>query len=146
MGWQEKAKENLKKRTPNKTEALAANCAAPVGYDELDINNVRAVIQTGGDMWWDLGGVPKYEIPAGTGKTSLFAGSLWLGGEDASGQLKMAAQRFRQNGSDFWTGPLNTTTAEVDPTSCNKWDSILEPIARKWPILPVGQFLRHVIL
>ena len=100
----------------------AANCAPPVSSNELSINNVRALIQTGGDMWWDLVGVPKYEIPKGSGKTSLFAGSLWLGGRDASGQLKVAALRFRQVGMDFWTGPLSTVTAEIDPSTCDEWD------------------------
>ena len=103
-------------------DAIAANCAPPVNSNELSINNVRALIQTGGDMWWDLVGVPRYEIPKESGKTSLFAGSLWLGGRDASGQLKVAALRFRQVGMDFWTGPLSTVTAEIDPTTCDQWD------------------------
>ena len=42
-----------------------AGCAPASAYDWLDINNVRARINTGGDMWWDLpGGVgSKYFIP-----------------------------------------------------------------------------------
>jgi hypothetical protein len=103
-------------------DATAANCVPPVNSNELSINNVRALIQTGGDMWWDLVGVPRYEVPKGSGRTALFAGSLWLGGRDASGQLKVAALRFRQRGMDFWTGPLNTVTAEIDPTTCDQWD------------------------
>ena len=102
--------------------ATAANCAPPVSSNELSINNVRALIQTGGDMWWDLVGVPQYEVPKESGRTSLFAGSLWLGGRDASGQLKVAALRFRQVGMDFWTGPLNIATAEIDPSTCEQWD------------------------
>jgi hypothetical protein len=104
-------------------DATAANCAPPVSSNELSINNVRALIHTGGDMWWDLVGVPKYEVPKGSGKTSLFAGSLWLGGRDASGQLKVAALRFRQVGMDFWTGPLSTVTSEIDPSTCDQWDT-----------------------
>lgn len=114
---------NGKRSANGNGNGTAANCAPPVGWDELSINNVRAMVQTGGDMWWDLVGVPQYEIPKGSGKTSLFAGSLWLGGRDASGQLKVAAQRFRQVGNDFWTGPLNTVTAEIEPSSCNDWDT-----------------------
>ncbi len=33
-----------------------AGCAPSSAYDWLDINNVRARINTGGDMWWDLPG------------------------------------------------------------------------------------------
>jgi len=36
-----------------------AGCAPAASYEWLDINNVRARINTGGDMWWDL--------PGGTG-------------------------------------------------------------------------------
>ncbi len=100
----------------------AANCSAPATATELDINNTRALIQTGGDMWWDLVGQPRYEIPAGSGRDALFAGSLWLGGQDVSGQLKVAAQRFRAAGNDFWTGPLNIETAEIDPNTCEEFD------------------------
>ena len=109
------------KKSSNKGDETAANCAPPVSLDELSINNVRTTVLTGGDMWWDLV-VPRYEVPKDSGKHSLFAGSLWLGGRDASGQLKVAALRFRQVGMDFWTGPLSTVTAEVDPSTCEKWD------------------------
>lgn len=111
-----------KRSSSGSGDANAANCAPPVGSDELSINNVRAVIQTGGDMWWDLVSIPQYEIPKESGTTSLYAGSLWLGGRDASGQLKVAALRFRASGVDFWTGPLNTITSEIDPSTCNEYD------------------------
>lgn len=111
------------KRSEAKNDGTAANCLPPVSSNELSINNIRALIQTGGDMWWDLVGVPRYEVPKGSGTTALFAGSLWLGGRDASGQLKVAALRFRQVGMDFWTGPLSTVDAEIDPSTCEKWDT-----------------------
>lgn len=102
--------------------SIAANCNQPTSSEFLEINNVRALIQTGGDMWWDLVGQAQYEIPSGSGRTALFAGSLWLGGEDQSGQLKLAALRFRAQGTDFWTGPLSTTDAEITPETCNQYD------------------------
>ncbi len=111
-----------KRSKSSSSNGTAANCAPPTTATELDINNTRALIQTGGDMWWDLVGQPQYEIPAGSGRDALFAGSLWLGGEDVSGQLKVAAQRFRSQGNDFWTGPLSTNTAEIDPATCLDWD------------------------
>jgi hypothetical protein len=77
---------------------------------------------TGGDMWWDLQQTPKYEVPKGSKKTSLFAGSLWLGGVDVSNQLKVAAQRFRGEGVDFYTGPLRLDNAEIDAETCTKYD------------------------
>ena len=55
----------------------AANCTPATAATELNINNVKALIQSGGDMWWDFNR-SRYEIPQGSEKTSLFAGSLWL--------------------------------------------------------------------
>lgn len=111
-----------KRRGGSGGAGVAANCAAPSESRELAVNNIRALIQSGGDMWWDLAGQARYEIPAGSGRTALFAGSLWLGGQDISGQLKVAAQRFRSNGNDFWTGPLSTVDAEITPETCIAWD------------------------
>ncbi len=100
--------------------ATTAGCVPATNSTELDLNNVRALIHTGGDMWWDLQGTGRYEIPAGSGKTALYAGSIWIGGTDVNGQLKLAALRFRSNGVDYWPGPLitsgpdkGTTTSEV---------------------------------
>lgn len=100
---------------------LAANCLPSASADELNINNTRALIQTGGDMWWDFTSA-QYEIPQNSGHTALFAGALWLGGRDVSGQLKVAAQRFRSGGADFWTGPLSTVDAEISASTCAEYD------------------------
>jgi hypothetical protein len=32
---------------------VLSNCAAPKSSQELKINNVRTIIYTGGDMWWN---------------------------------------------------------------------------------------------
>ena len=102
------SKEDVKK-TPKKHKAqrtIEFNCGAATSQAVLDINNVRTTLLNGGDMWWNLSN-PKYEIPKNSGKHSLFAGSLWIGGLDDEDQLKVAAQTYRQSGNDFWPGPLN---------------------------------------
>jgi hypothetical protein len=102
---------------------ISAGCMPPKGLTELNINNVRCRINTGGDMWWDLSGNAKYYIPYNTTKTSMFSGSLWIGGVDINGQLKVAALRYRQVGYDYWPGPLTIDgTAAVDPITCVKYD------------------------
>lgn len=109
---------------------VMANCSSPKASKELWFNNVRTIIYSGGDMWWDLNGNNNayYYIPAvqnrNTGVSSSFAGSIWLGGLDASGQLKVAAMTYRQNGIDFWPGPLDTTNASTTPEQCSKYDDI----------------------
>ena len=101
----------------------AEPCAPASSKSWLDINNVRTIIHTGGDMWWDLKNVAQYYIPANSKKTSMFAAALWIAGTDINGQLKVAALRFRSGGSDYWTGPLTTDgTASIDAAECKKWD------------------------
>ncbi|MDG2138784.1 MAG: T9SS type A sorting domain-containing protein [Flavobacteriales bacterium] len=100
---------------------IASGCSPSISKTDLDVNNVRTTIMAAGDMWWNLDDA-RYEIPKDGNKHSMFAGALWIGGVDAGGQLKVAAMTYRQGGSDFWTGPLNTTTATISPEQCNVWD------------------------
>jgi hypothetical protein len=76
-------------------------------------------------MWWDLpGGVgSQYFIPKDGTATSMFSGSLWIGGLDVNNQLKLAALRYRQVGNDYWTGPLTVDgTAAIDKETCAEYD------------------------
>lgn len=107
-------------------KSVAAGCTPAAGSRFLTINNTRAIIHTGGDKFWDLIGRPIYEIPKGDGVSAIFAGALWLGGTDVSGQLKVAAQRFRSNGNDFWPGPLSTVNSEIDAATCAQYDNFWE--------------------
>lgn len=106
-------------------KALAAGCLNPESSAVLELNNVRTTIYSGGDMWWDLKQFARYEVPKGSGKHSLYLGTLWIGGTDVNGQLKVAAQRYRANGPDYYTGPLDTSgTAEIDAATCKEFDKI----------------------
>jgi hypothetical protein len=98
-----------------------ASCNPTTAQAELDINNIRTTVLVGGDMWWNLSD-PKYEVPIGSGKHSVFAGSLWIGGIDAGGQVKVAAQTYRQTGIDFWGGPIDTTTNTITNDRCKTFD------------------------
>ena len=89
----------------NRNKGMTAACAEAVSSTEMSLNNVRALIHTGGDMWWDFQ-TAQYEVPKGSGKTALWTGSIWIGGTDVNGQLKLAALRYRGGGVDYWTGPL----------------------------------------
>ena len=92
-------------------------------------------------MWWDLPGGTgsKYYIPANGSATSLYAGSLWIAGLDVNNQLKCAAVRFRQDGNDFWTGPLSIKEASIDDVTCAQWDQLFK-ITRA----EVDEFLSHL--
>jgi hypothetical protein len=129
------------KKAANQAQAkIAAGCLPATGYAMLDINNVRARINVGGDMWWDLQGNPIYEVPKGSGKNSMFSNSFWIGGVDDNNQLKLAAVRYRQVGNDFWPGPLTIDgTAYVDEEACSAYDHIFK-ITRA----EVVEFLSHL--
>lgn len=103
------------------THKVQAGCTPATAQTDLDINNVRTTILTGGDMWWNLSD-GKYEIPKGGKKHSLFAGALWVGGVDAGNNLKVAAMTYRQNGNDFWPGPLNVNDVSITDDRCAKYD------------------------
>lgn len=109
----------------------AADCVIPSGNTYLTVNNIRCRINTGGDMFWDLAGSAKYEIPKGSLKHSMFAGSLWIGGVDANGQnLRVAAVVHRGSNNteiDFWPGPLTIDgNASIDKTLCKQFDKFFK--------------------
>ncbi|MDP1800461.1 MAG: hypothetical protein Q8L81_03865 [Bacteroidota bacterium] len=126
----EKAAAERNAGMTNLGQKVMAECTAPKAAAELWVNNVRTIIYSGGDMWWDLqgNGNAYYIVPAtanrNAGVSSCFGGSIWLGGLDAGGQLKVAAMTYRQNGIDFWPGPLDTVNASADPAECAKYDQI----------------------
>lgn len=103
-------------------------CANATQQIDQDINNVRARLLNGGDCWWDFSNgryiVPK--VAPGSGQqevSSLYSGSVWLGGLDPAGNLKLACQDFRPNGNnDFWPGPLRDEDGRTDASICEKWD------------------------
>ncbi len=110
-----------------KVASAIGTCPPTTAQIDLAVNNVRARLLVGGDLWWDptdpTTGV--YEVPKGSGKNSIYAGSFWIGGIDASGQLKVAAQTYRQTGAnDFWAGPIsnNSGTLNITKQRCNYFD------------------------
>ena len=85
----EKVKDVVRKSS---AKDESATCLPASSSNELSVNNVRAYLETGGTMWFKE--VAEYEVPKGSGKTSMFSAGLWIGGQDAAGQLKLAAVRW----------------------------------------------------
>lgn len=113
-------------------ETRAAACAPATGLRDLEFNNVRALIETGGSMWQDRSiSQASYEIPKDGEVSSLYAGALWMGGISPDQQLKLAAVTFRADGNDFWPGPLtNTGAAEVTEAVCSEYDRFFVTLRR----------------
>ena len=107
-----------KKTFPEK----GAGCAPPTTSTYMEINNVRALMHTAGNLWQIPGqNNSQYEVPKNSGIMALFTAALWLGGTDVNEQLKLAALRYR-NGQDYWTGPLTEVFAETDYETCDAYD------------------------
>ena len=105
------------KKTANGNRA--AGCAPATAITQMAFNNAQARIENGGNMFQDRAfSRPAYEIPKGSGVSSIFAGALWMGGTSPNGQLKLAAVTFRASGDDFWPGPL---TNDGSATAQEQW-------------------------
>ncbi len=106
-------------------------CITASAQIDQDVNNVRARLTTGGDVWWNRNDgkyvVPKVE-PGEQEISSIFAGAVWLGGLDPGGNLKVACQTYGNSGnrSDFWSGPLNDGAGTTSKTICDQWDRFFE--------------------
>ncbi len=81
-------------------------------FSYLDINNVNARFSSSGAHFFYENA--EYEVPKGSGKTSIFSNTIWIGGKDSQGQLHFAGERYRQGPTvgpsgthpDFYSGPV----------------------------------------
>ena len=117
-------KEN-KGKSPNREINFREDCTPPKAQIDQSVNNVRARLTSGGDVWWDQED-GKYVVPIpAPGEpevSSLFAGAVWIGGTDNAGNLKLAATTYRDGSNlDFYSGPLNGNGV-TDLEVCLDWD------------------------
>ena len=117
--------------------ALAVASMAQVPpISHIDANNVRGTILGNGTVFMnyesndDTNPCPFWEVPVGSGKSTIFQKSLWFGGLDATDSLHLAAMRFGQGpnvmggGQDYWSGPLTTTDASIDLMTALKYHHV----------------------
>lgn len=98
------------------------DCATSSTTTILDINQVEAQLSVGGSLWTN--GV--YFVPKDGPSSSIYTGSLWMGGLDSNGDLHLAGQTYPGgNQSDYWPGPLNQD-GETDSNTCSNWDRFFE--------------------
>lgn len=102
-----------------------SDCSAPSASVNLDVNNVRAKLLNGGDMFWDIFGArgAVYEIPKNSGRHASFTSSLFFSGVDAGNNLYTAGQTYRQTGLDFWPGALDDK-GEISKMDCDDWNEM----------------------
>lgn len=98
-------------------QAQTAGCSTGSAEVDLDINNVNATLYNIGGLFW-RGSGPQYEVPAGSGKVSIFASGIWVGGE-VDGQLRFAGSTYGP--WEYWPGPLNAS-GTVTTAVCDEFD------------------------
>lgn len=107
--------------------AQPAPCNQAVSRTTLETNNVRAHYLVGGPSLSEPNSQKGFEVPKGSGKSAFSALSFWMGGIDAVGTLKVAAQTYRQAstlGLGYWAGPLSVDSASTAAGFCNLYDQI----------------------
>ena len=98
-----------------------AVCVRPVKQIEMQVNNVRARLLTGGDIWSVAQYIVPKPAPGQLPVSALYAGGVWIGGVDRSGNVKLSAVTYRNEGFDFFAGPLDLNgTTELQ--QCQDWD------------------------
>ncbi|MFT6335969.1 MAG: hypothetical protein ACJATI_002724 [Halioglobus sp.] len=118
--------EQLKKMN-NKVQFSSPrlNCQPAQANADLEINNVRARLLTGGDIWWNKEDgryiVPK-PAPGFDEVSAIFAGGVWIGGVDPNGSLKLAGVQYATGANtDWYPGPLDDA-GQTEATICENWD------------------------
>jgi hypothetical protein len=114
----------------------AGDCVRGKATALLEVNNIRAMLLNSGDLWWDRTNA-QYQAPKLSKQqvekreraiSPLFAGSVWVSGR-VGGNLRMAAIRYSQGGSNaWWPGVLKEGEPSIDKTRCEKFD-------RFWSVL-----------
>jgi len=127
-------KEDMRKRITNKINlailsgvlVLACNGklrAQNTAYGYLNQGNISALFSADGQLFWD-GKKANFEAPKGSGKNTISASNVWIGGFDNQGLLHEAAQTYRESGADYWPGPLDTLTGKTDTVNSQKYNMV----------------------
>jgi hypothetical protein len=84
----------------------------------VDINKIKAGVSLHGDFGVNYStNTLACEFPKGGGNHISYAGGIWMAAYDVQGQLHVSAQTYRQNGNDYWPGPLDNNGALSYATS-----------------------------
>jgi hypothetical protein len=97
------------------------DCVRPTNQIEMQVNNVRARLLTGGDIWSTAAYIVPKPAAGQLPVSALYAGGVWIGGKDRAGNIRLSAVTYRSEGFDFFSGPLDlngATSADV----CKDWD------------------------
>lgn len=97
------------------SDGIVAQNYIPTALTTLEGNGVRALLGTGGDLWYDTENYRGYDVwyagdsLTGRRTNTMHAGGLWFAARDTSGTYKAVAQQYGRiaGGFDFEPGPLH---------------------------------------
>ncbi|MCU0660300.1 MAG: T9SS type A sorting domain-containing protein [Candidatus Pacebacteria bacterium] len=89
----------------------------------LNANNIWIAFSSNGDLY--SSSTLNFSNGMQVANQNHFSlGQLWMGGFDQGTSLHLAAQTYRQAGTDYWPGPLDTTIGSIAPAVSNQWDRV----------------------
>ncbi len=99
----------------------------PPVQDSIITDAVHASIWSDGSLFWDPRGGNGLLMPKDSAISLARAAGLWIGGRDASGQLRLSAHgqdKLDRGVSDFWAGPLTNGAAATDSATVTSFNQI----------------------
>jgi hypothetical protein len=92
----------------------------------LDVNRINALISADGCMFLDETAPGSNTITSADGDVIdffLLSHAIWVSAIDPGEELHMAAQTYRQSGTDFWAGPIaDNYSADYDERYARVWE------------------------
>lgn len=110
-------------------------CNLPNAIEKLSVNNIEAFIPNSGDLFTDFANgrfTPKQSNISNPPST-IYTTGLWIAGVDPGGNLKLAANTYRNSSNapgDYWSGPLDFST-NLTPSECNQWNRLFRATYRE---------------
>jgi len=89
----------------------------------LQSNDVKALVNANGYLFTDMYGNPAFEIPIGSGKSTMYTTSLMVGSRDTSGNTFILLDRYAGDSSVF-IGPMDTTDCINDQPAPFEWNRV----------------------
>ncbi len=97
--------------------------AQTIASSTFEVGNIKTMLNADGRLF-ESDSTNMFYAPKSGIVSSMYAANLWIGGLDGGGQIHLAAQTYRQSGTDFWPGPLDTITASEDSITMALYNKI----------------------
>lgn len=107
--------------SPKAITNFSAECVRPTAVYDLAVNNVRARLYNGGDLFGEANYITP--VTSGPAVSAIYTAGVWMRGLDRSGNIKLSASTYKSQGYDYFAGPLDFNGVSEN-TICKQWDKI----------------------